>query len=90
MGVTTLPDDVHVDESRQRGTEHNAKAFAKTLHEAGFPQVVMRPLSEFTIALHTRTLTDQERKEFTAWVASEPAVKHARDDKVGAVYFVNI
>lgn len=90
MGVSTLPDDVHVDESRQRGTEHNAKAFGKKLHEADFETVVMRPLSEFTIALHTRTLTASERSAFREWVSAEPSIEHIRGDHAGEVYLVSI
>lgn len=83
-------DELLIDETSQRATEHNSKTFGELLSEVGFEGVVLRPLSQFTIALHTRTLGSQERQEFIEWAEDQDAISHAADDQDGSVWLVSI
>jgi len=73
-----------------RAVEQNQKAFDSRLHEAGFPTVVIRFISQFTGFIHTRTLSDNEAREFREWAADQPAIERLKSDHDGEVYRVNI
>lgn len=64
MSSTVKPDEVIVDETSQIATEHNKKVFDAKLVENGFEGIVSRAVSQFSIILHTRTLSSEETNEF--------------------------
>lgn len=81
--------NIAVDVTRQSGTEHNRNALAKNLHEDGWPEVVVRAVSEFTVFIHTRTLAPDEREQFREYALGQGWTE-LEDDMVGEIYRVNI
>lgn len=88
--ATVSTDEMVIDETSQAATEHNKKVWDRTLAEAGFEAVVSRAISQFTIVMHTRTLTHEERRQFLTWADDQAAVQQVGEDPDGTIWRVRI
>lgn len=74
----------------ESATQQNHGATRQFLEEAGFEGIVSQPLSQFTVMLHTRTLSKQKQVEFQEWASNQDYITQLDSDHDGHIYRWNI
>lgn len=74
----------------QSAIEQNHGTTREKLAEAGFEGIVSKPLSQFTVMLHTRTLDAGDERRFREWAEEQPHVFFEHEDLDGYIYRWNI
>lgn len=74
----------------EAATQQNHGATRRDLDEAGFEKIVSQPLSQSTVMLHTRTLSNSEEFEFREWANEQEHITEVGEDLDGYIYRWNI